>query len=486
MGLGHAMRCMALAEEAASRGWSVRWVGDFDSAGRQLTRMLGGLGTVKSGRSSGIGRLLREEVEVWAPDVLHVDSYLLGLDEIPRGAYIISAAQDGVHGRREADLAIDGNLGASERPVGAPFSTHYLLDLDAVAIRDQVRQRRTTPEFDDGERRVLVVLGGTDPTYATSPIVSGLNEISIPLRVSVVAPTRRRADLERLAAESPHQVELFEFVEDLPALAQDQHLVVSAAGSSVWDFACMGMPTAIVCVAENQVQVYRSAVEAGISIGLGSYPGSGDLGEAVRRLGDVLTDPDHLLALSAQGLKAVDGLGTWRIVGAWEQLVYTNSATHRMTPSLSARPALFADSPMLFAWRNDPDTRALSRSSDKVSWEEHSRWLSTSLERTSRQLFIIEAAGSAVGTVRFDHLRAHDWEVSITIDPSWRGRGLAVPMLEVAERALQATGNARLLATIHQENLASRRAFATVGFFPHLPVDPKGFLVMARWRVAGS
>lgn len=107
-----------------------------------------------------------------------------------------------------------------------------------------------------------------------------------------------------------------------------------------------------------------------------------------------------------------------------------------------------ADAERLWAWRNDPDTRANSRSTDFVSWEDHVAWLTRRLERSEPGIYIAERDGVPVATFRLD-----DDVVSYTIAPEHRGQGIASALLAlVAERF----GPKR--AEIKPDNLASIRA----------------------------
>jgi RimJ/RimL family protein N-acetyltransferase len=142
-----------------------------------------------------------------------------------------------------------------------------------------------------------------------------------------------------------------------------------------------------------------------------------------------------------------------------------------------ARQASLSDARTMFEWRNDPVTRSNSRSSEPVAWAEHERWLVDALNSEKCYLLVIDRDGTSVGTVRWDHLDGDDWEVSITVAPSVRGRGWAIAILRAGERALPAAG-ARLIATIHADNEASRRLFERAGYVRLSPPDDAGF---ARW-----
>ena len=164
----------------------------------------------------------------------------------------------------------------------------------------------------------------------------------------------------------------------------------------------------------------------------------------------------------------IDGLGAWRIVSAWDQL----SADRTPLPTddaFTARRATFEDATTLHEWRNDPETRAHSRTQGEVAWHDHLAWLTRVLDSADRQLFIVEANGEAIGTVRWDRRGPVDWEVSITVAPHRRGQRLALPLLLAGETALEAESPVRLIAAVHTDNPASRRLFVAAGYLPQLP-----------------
>ena len=134
-------------------------------------------------------------------------------------------------------------------------------------------------------------------------------------------------------------------------------------------------------------------------------------------------------------------------------------------PHPDLRPADASDSEDLLAWRNDPETRANSRSTGPVDAATHQTWLAHALADPNRRLWIAEAAGEKVGTLSVIRLEDGRAEFSITVAPNRRGRGIGVAMLRagVAESRRLWPG-APLLAWIRTTNTASRRLFERCGF----------------------
>jgi GNAT superfamily N-acetyltransferase len=324
-------------------------------------------------------------------------------------------------------------------------------------------------------------MGGTDPAGLAPGAVGLLARTGLDLQVTVIA-VGRNADRVRAAAHgSALSVNVLAPVGDLAAMMSAHDLVISAAGTSIWELCCIGVPTAVAWAVDNQRQGYDAVVAAGAAIGLGGPELGRDEG-AVDLLRTALADWQVRADLVAAGHRIVDGLGAWRVVRMWEQALWVPSLPAAGSPPLAARRATAADAAQLWAWRNDPATRAGSRSQAEVPWEEHLRWFNASLARTDRMLLVVADPAGPVGTVRWDLKGARQWEVSITVAPKRRGQNLARPLLRAGEVALaeaaRASGTAlgAYLAVVNVANPSSMRLFQTSGYLPDLPPDPAGFM----------
>jgi spore coat polysaccharide biosynthesis predicted glycosyltransferase SpsG len=609
LGVGHVMRSLALAEAGVAAGHDVVVAGRFEgtflqgqlaAAPVEVMEMPALLTSAESEPDD-----LVELVRRLRPDVLHVDSYQAsarlrdlaasagveaGVPATVLGNIVVSNIEDGTFGRRPADVVVDPTLGAELSPRPDDGSTWLLLGSRYSPLRRRVldASRERAEATEDGQARaVLVVMGGTDPSGMAPVAVELLARTGLALNVTVVTVGQNAQRARAAAQGSALSLNVLPPVDDLPSLMSDQDLVISAAGTSVWELFCLGVPTVVAWTVENQREGYERVVAAGAAIGLGGpelseglgrdglgrleqgrleqgrdglgrdglgrvEQGSAGLGRgglgadsrAVARLREVLTDGKARGDLAMAGRHLVDGLGAWRVVRTWEMALRAGVSRAREPTSgngtshgLVARPATLKDSRLLWLWRNDPLTRAGSRSTAEVPWDEHLRWLAASLAERDRRLYLVSDAVGAVGTVRWDRVRTpeplgspaggedHEWEVSVTVAPQRRGQSLARPLLRAGERALSEetsappTASARVsppappyetppaspdaappapsdaapggtpgggsargaevtayLAVVQVDNLASIRLFETSGYLPDLPPDPRGFM----------
>ncbi|MEU0795628.1 GNAT family N-acetyltransferase [Amycolatopsis sp. NPDC005961] len=137
---------------------------------------------------------------------------------------------------------------------------------------------------------------------------------------------------------------------------------------------------------------------------------------------------------------------------------------------MHAREATETDAELLLGWRNDPRTRQSSRSTAVVALDEHLAWLRGVLADPDRLLLVVEHEDAPVGTVRFDRRDGDGWEVSITLAPESRGRGLSGAVLAEGERAARERLGVRVvLAAVHLDNTASAKLFERAGYAEAAP-----------------
>jgi RimJ/RimL family protein N-acetyltransferase len=134
------------------------------------------------------------------------------------------------------------------------------------------------------------------------------------------------------------------------------------------------------------------------------------------------------------------------------------------TPGPTLRRVTLGDATTLFEWANDAVTRSQSFDPTPIAWGTHVAWLGRKLGDPLCQFYLAEVEGEAVATVRFD-ARDVEAEISVTVAPHARGRGLSSPSIAHGVRQLfDTTGVAAVRALIKPGNVASERAFVRAGF----------------------
>lgn len=135
-----------------------------------------------------------------------------------------------------------------------------------------------------------------------------------------------------------------------------------------------------------------------------------------------------------------------------------------MSEFIGLRDATLEDADLLFFWRNDGLTRRMSISQDEISWHEHISWLTQVLSSEKSHLFIAMLNGTPVGVLRLERL-GESFDLSITVSPSARGKGIGSKILKNAKDWATANTDVKYIhASIKETNLASLKLFLRCGY----------------------
>jgi RimJ/RimL family protein N-acetyltransferase len=241
----------------------------------------------------------------------------------------------------------------------------------------------------------------------------------------------------------------------LATLIAKADLAIGAGGATSWERLCLGLPTLVVTLAENQRPIADGLSQGGLICLLG-HQDAVDQTTIAQALGKLLQkglDEDW----SLRCLAAVDGKGIDRVCAAM-----TVTAATR----LRVRHARLDDEGMLLEWANEPGTRGNVFSPGSISAEIFRSWFRSRLrDLESCRLYLVETEDSVpVGYVRFDHADQM-WSVDYAISPHFRGSGLGHRLLETALLKLrEEESGALVLGQIKDNNQPSCQVFETLGF----------------------
>lgn len=466
-GVGHLVRSISIAEAAQAAGWEVEFLGRIENQiGRDMFRHAG----------HTLNELTEDEhlpylAESIGADIVHVDSYTLK-DVLKRQlnarGIVLSSIEDGYYGRRPADFVIDPSPAAETTYRPFDGSRRLLRGTKAVPIRQEIIDDL---KFRDGTRQtaplfhVFVIMGGTDALDITETMANLWIKTGVPSVLHVLKSGRLSLDMHSIPSHV--QVVVHEPSPYIFRLFREMDLVISAAGSTIWELAAMGIPMAIVNLADNQADNYEFATRNGFATGLGSIRDSTFAKtDAVSILKGLSTQPQRRRTLSEQSRRLIDGRGAERIVMGLEELMNGEGTKIRL--------ATVDDASMLFDWRNEPGVREVSRSDEALVWDRHLGWLQESLVDPDRCLLMVDGPESPMGTVRFDRIGGGEtWEVSLTLDPAHRGKGIAKSILDASELFVRSSRSVRaFIAEMRGSNVASQKLFLSAGYHDEAQIDP--------------
>jgi UDP-2,4-diacetamido-2,4,6-trideoxy-beta-L-altropyranose hydrolase len=320
-GLGHLTRCLALAHAARAAGWRVHGIGCIsDPVVRTRTRQ-----TLEAWHDCPASHpdpadlpASLTALEHIAPDWIVLDGYSFDTDyqRALRSRARLLVLDDGPRlDAYSADLLLDQNLGAETRRYPFEGGGRALLGSAYVLLRPAFLAWRNTSRTTPAQaRRLLVTLGGTVEAHALQAVLAGLAQVTRPLEITVLTGTDpAKAELARSLAPPGHRMILLPWHDDMPGLMTESDLALSAAGSTAWELAFMGVPALYAVLADNQADIATALQMAGAGINLGEC----DAGFATRLASELTTLLDaapRRADFSRAARVLVDGYGAERVI----------------------------------------------------------------------------------------------------------------------------------------------------------------------------
>lgn len=134
---------------------------------------------------------------------------------------------------------------------------------------------------------------------------------------------------------------------------------------------------------------------------------------------------------------------------------------------LKIRLAKNSDAKIIFDLSNDKLVRVNSFNSMQILWEEHVKWFSEKLNNQNCIFYlVVDDKDNFVGQVRFDKIKEENsFIVSISLSVDFRGKGLALQVLQIAMDELSKVHTFKFLyANIKEENTSSLKLFLKAGY----------------------
>jgi UDP-2,4-diacetamido-2,4,6-trideoxy-beta-L-altropyranose hydrolase len=327
IGVGHLARCLALAVELRGRGIAACFIVRDDPTfpvtfaarhGFGFYKLAGPAQDAAADAVETMALVRREQARV---DWIIVDHYALDAQwesDLRGAAARVLAIDDLAVRRHDCDVLLDQNL----RPSGdraydklVPERTRQLLGPQyALLGREFGIARRSLRERDGTVRRLLVSYGGADPGNETAKAlaaIAALDRRDLHIDVAAASTNPHLDDLRRLVSRTRNAT----LHQDLPHLAdliQSADLALGAGGTSTWERLCLGLPSLVTTIADNQVSATRALAELGCLRYLG--PAESVTANILHQaLVLRLSEAESLRAESVRGRALVDGAGTARV-----------------------------------------------------------------------------------------------------------------------------------------------------------------------------
>ncbi|MCR4435056.1 MAG: UDP-2,4-diacetamido-2,4,6-trideoxy-beta-L-altropyranose hydrolase [Clostridiales bacterium] len=327
IGMGHIMRCLALAKEFNRAGCRVCFLcrcaegtGRIRQEGFEVFEL--GLSSAPNTPGSAeielkavIDRIQKDGVDILVIDTYNVsEDYFLKLrpyvnqlvyvDDMNRFPY-------------PADVVVNGNITGKYMNYKKYYDDGILLlGPEYNLIREEFENlpdRAVNREV----REIMVTTGGSDPHGLSVAIIHRLLEDSElrSLKINAVAGNLfTNKDKLRELGRNYNNVVLYENVKFMSEIMLKSDMAISAGGSTLYELCACGTPTLAFIAADNQEFVVEKMDEMGYVESLGRYGElSGD--ELILRVKALAHNFEKRRSLSKKMQRLVDGKGARRVAG---------------------------------------------------------------------------------------------------------------------------------------------------------------------------
>ena len=323
IGGGHAMRCLTLAGALVDLGAACAFVAHpgaapiLEAFAVPPMEILAAPGEDPAAMLAAAGGL----AEQWNAGVVVLDSYRLAqtdrfrLENPGRRIVVIDDLADR---KLVCDMLVDPTFARTADayrtlvPAGCQVLAGAAYALVRPAFRDARAGALARRSVQGPVKRVLVALGLTDVGGMTGRVVETLTAGGLWIDIVVGGSAPSLAALKALAASNP-DLHLHIDTRDMAALMAAADIGVGAGGSSVWERACLGLPSVSLILADNQGPMTLALDHAGALIAVDARRGDGELASACSRL---IRDAALRTRLTAASSSICDGLGAGRVASA--------------------------------------------------------------------------------------------------------------------------------------------------------------------------
>lgn len=360
-----------------------------------------------------------------------------------------------------ADLLLDQNLGRKAEDYRGlmPEGCQVLAGPRYALLRPEFREWResslTRRTRQPRLQRLLINLGGVDKDNVTGQVMDALLDcdLSEDLQISVVmgATAPWRESVISQARAMPWPTEVVVNVNDMARRMAEADLAIGAAGSTSWERCCLGLPTLMLVLAENQRAIANALAEKGAALPLDLVNLESSLAGQLARL----SGPSVLTTISQKATDLVDGQGAAHVLAALQR-----TGLHRL------RPMQEQDLERVLAWRNHPEVRSHMYTQRLISLEEHRGWFERASQAPQRHLLIYEQDGEPLGFVNLNVVDTSagraEWGFYLAPDAHrGSGQGLGQSILTYAFTTLRLY---KLCGEVLADNARSLRFHERLGF----------------------
>lgn len=386
-------------------------------------------------------------------DLVIIDSYLADLDfynEISDKVSLTVYIDDNNRLEYPKGIVVNGTLDASNINYSKRDNIKYLVGNEFIPLRNDFWDISKL-KIKDSIENILITMGGNDLRNLTPEILKLLNDKfpDITKKVIIADSFNNTSEIESLKNQSvdliysPNSSEIIN-------LMQSVDLAISASGQTLYELACVGVPTIAIGIIDNQKNNIKNWIENGFIEYAGCWNEKNLLNNIFNKI-KYLKDKNVRFDKRLLGIQSVDGKGSLKIVKNILNEFYTNNCVFRKVKN--------EDCIKIFEIANDDEVRKYSFNSNKILLDDHKIWFNNILKNELVSFYVLEYYGDIIGQLRLDFDEIYP-VISISLSKKYRGLGLSKLLLSKGLDLI----DGKVVAYIKKDNIRSILFFKSMGF----------------------
>lgn len=445
-GLGHLIRCAALAEMLVS-DFNVRLV-SRECPESLIPRLLISFDEVtllpESDQTVEAVEEFLQHVEQLpeAPKIIVLDGYGFNTayQRKIKGAGYYLVCIDDIHASHfVADMIINHAPSATAHSYSLEAYTTLAFGLRFALLSPPFLRIARSPHDNKNPQEIFICLGGADPDNGTLGVVKRLFAMgcSNPLTIVVGSAYKFFEELQLYLNSSSLQFRVIRGADpqEMVTFMQASRVGITSPSTVSLEYLCAGRDLYLVQIADNQAEIYEALLQLKLARDVTSL----DLSDtSVNR---------------PRPKKPIDGFQSYRLLALFKNY------------DISYRNATSDDSALYLAWANDSSVRKQSFNTEIIRAADHEEWFTRQLVSLNTKMLIFERNNVAVGQVRLTITESFA-TVSYSVAMEARGMGLGLAMLLHAESYLKRhqPSISEIRGFVKVDNTASRKIFDRLGY----------------------
>lgn len=386
-------------------------------------------------------------------DIVVVDSYLASSDvfnHIANDSILTVYIDDNNRLKYPKGVIVNGTLDVDNLNYSKRDDIKYLVGNEFIPLRKDFWDIPKL-KINDSIESILITMGGNDLRNLTPSILKLLNNnfSNIIKKIIIADSFDNVSEIEKLKNEN---VELFyapdskEMINIMSAV----DLTISASGQTLYELACIGVPTIAIGVIDNQKNNILNWKKQGFIEYAGCWNDENLLNSILEKI-NYLQDKNIRFDKRLLGIQAVNGKGSINIVKSILNEFYTINTKFREVEK--------EDCLKIFEIANDDDVRESSFNTKKIQLNDHKIWFKNILNNNSVKFYVLEYNDDLIGQLRLDFDEKLP-VVSISLNKKYRGLGLSKILLSKGLKLV----DGKVIAYIKKDNSRSISFFESMGF----------------------